>query len=62
MKTVWKDVFGKTIKDVGRNDKCPCGLGKKFKKCCIDKTLPPKIVDKRYIEYMKSKGVIKKSN
>lgn len=22
---------------VGRNDLCPCGSGKKFKKCCIDK-------------------------
>ena len=22
---------------VGRNDKCPCGSGKKFKKCCIGK-------------------------
>ena len=22
---------------VGRNDPCPCGSGKKFKKCCIDK-------------------------
>lgn len=22
---------------VGRNDSCPCGSGKKFKKCCIDK-------------------------
>lgn len=21
----------------GRNDNCPCGSGKKFKKCCIDK-------------------------
>lgn len=21
---------------VGRNDKCPCGSGKKYKKCCID--------------------------
>lgn len=21
---------------VGRNDGCPCGSGKKFKKCCID--------------------------
>ena len=20
---------------VGRNDRCPCGSGKKFKKCCI---------------------------
>ncbi len=24
-------------KKVGRNDPCPCGSGKKFKKCCIDK-------------------------
>lgn len=22
---------------IGRNDSCPCGSGKKFKKCCIDK-------------------------
>ena len=24
-------------KKVGRNDPCPCGSGKKFKKCCINK-------------------------
>src|SRR3990167_5164548 len=24
---------------IGRNDPCPCGSGKKFKKCCIDKNL-----------------------
>ena len=24
-----------TFKDVGRNDPCPCGSGKKFKKCCL---------------------------
>ncbi len=34
-------------RDVGRNDPCPCGSGKKFKKCCLDKVeqglpaLPP---------------------
>jgi len=22
---------------IGRNEKCPCGSGNKFKKCCIDK-------------------------
>lgn len=22
---------------VGRNDSCPCGSGRKFKKCCIGK-------------------------
>ena len=21
---------------IGRNDPCPCGSGKKYKKCCID--------------------------
>ena len=26
----------KTLDKVGRNDPCPCGSGKKFKKCCID--------------------------
>ncbi len=25
------------VLQVGRNDKCPCGSGKKYKKCCIDK-------------------------
>ena len=23
--------------EVGRNDPCPCGSGKKFKKCCMRK-------------------------
>jgi hypothetical protein len=22
---------------IGRNDACPCGSGKKYKKCCLDK-------------------------
>jgi len=25
---------------VGRNDRCPCGSGKKYKKCCIARKLP----------------------
>lgn len=25
------------LRDIGRNDPCPCGSGKKFKKCCFDK-------------------------
>jgi len=24
----------RNLKKVGRNDPCPCGSGKKFKKCC----------------------------
>ncbi len=27
----------KEYKNVGRNDSCPCGSGKKFKKCCMNK-------------------------
>ena len=27
-----------TVK-IGRNDKCPCGSGKKFKKCCLGKIM-----------------------
>jgi uncharacterized protein YecA (UPF0149 family) len=24
------------MRNVGRNDPCPCGSGKKFKKCCLN--------------------------
>lgn len=27
-----------TEKSIGRNEQCPCGSGKKFKKCCIERT------------------------
>ena len=27
----------KSQKKIGRNDPCPCGSGKKFKKCCLNK-------------------------
>jgi hypothetical protein len=30
--------FLRTEKQVGRNDPCPCGSGKKFKKCCMGRT------------------------
>src|SRR3954464_7149456 len=29
--------FVRPFKHVGRNDPCPCGSGKKFKKCCLDR-------------------------
>lgn len=32
---VWK-TRRKLVK-VGRNDPCPCGSGKKYKRCCIEK-------------------------
>jgi hypothetical protein len=31
-----KSRLGEPIKDVGRNDSCPCGSGRKFKSCCIN--------------------------
>jgi len=34
----------KTVTKVGRNDPCPCGSGKKFKKCCFHKKLRKQIV------------------
>lgn len=32
-------------KNIGRNDPCPCGSGKKYKKCCIDKEDDPEFSD-----------------
>jgi SWIM/SEC-C metal-binding protein len=26
----------RAVAKIGRNDPCPCGSGKKFKKCCVD--------------------------
>ncbi len=34
--TVKGTPFKKQYTDVGRNDPCPCGSGKKFKKCCME--------------------------
>lgn len=47
------------FKDVGRNERCPCGSTKKFKNCCINKnsiTTPHTIIqlgDPLIIEYVK---------
>jgi hypothetical protein len=34
-------LLGASVEEVGRNDPCPCGSGKKFKYCCIDGVSPP---------------------
>ncbi|MHB2025058.1 MAG: SEC-C metal-binding domain-containing protein [Elusimicrobiota bacterium] len=31
------ETYVKSTPDVGRNDPCPCGSGKKYKKCCAAK-------------------------
>ena len=41
--------FVRTSAKVGRNDPCPCGSGKKFKKCCEGKSdgavRPPTVLE-----------------
>ena len=32
-------------KKIGRNQKCPCGSGKKYKRCCLRKGQPKKRLD-----------------
>jgi len=34
MKPLFEEMFKPKI---GRNSPCPCGSGKKYKKCCLDK-------------------------
>lgn len=34
-----QDKEGIDYSNVGRNDPCPCGSGKKFKKCCLDRVM-----------------------
>ena len=31
-----KQLMGKIKRNIGRNSPCPCGSGKKFKKCCLN--------------------------
>ena len=40
-KTIKRQPAVKKVK-VGRNDPCPCGSGKKYKNCCLDKDLSSK--------------------
>jgi uncharacterized protein YecA (UPF0149 family) len=37
----WRKEIEKPLpkQKAGRNDPCPCGSGKKYKKCCLDKKL-----------------------
>ena len=32
---------------IGRNDKCPCGSGLKYKKCCLIKKTEEKKINQR---------------
>jgi Protein of unknown function (DUF1186)/SEC-C motif len=35
LSSLYSDTFLRETPKVGRNDPCPCGSGKKFKKCCL---------------------------
>ena len=35
---------------IGRNDSCPCGSGKKYKKCCITKEPIEKLVPTKKVK------------
>lgn len=39
--------FFKTDSDIGRNDPCPCGSGKKYKRCCINKSNPSPFLSRK---------------
>ena len=42
-------------KKIGRNDPCPCGSGKKYKKCCLEKSDNPDFSDiSKFAEIYKS--------
>ncbi len=36
------------LSNVGRNEPCPCGSGKKFKKCCYHKIQPINLRRRKY--------------
>ena len=35
--TLYAEPFVRGVEKIGRNEPCPCGSGKKYKKCCIMK-------------------------
>jgi len=54
---------------IGRNDPCPCGSGKKYKKCCLDKvkpqnntnfSIPPEVIKKFQEHQRREEGRIAK--
>jgi methionyl aminopeptidase len=48
-------VFKNNSAKVGRNDPCPCGSGKKYKKCCLNKQGPTRA--DQAATYMKKYGI-----
>jgi tetratricopeptide (TPR) repeat protein len=38
------------MEKVGRNDACPCGSGKKFKRCCLEQVEKDERIERRTVE------------
>jgi methionyl aminopeptidase len=47
------------MKKFGRNDLCPCGSGKKFKKCCLGKAQAPFISEEQRVYARKNRIQLK---
>lgn len=41
MKNMKKQTESDTVRKIGRNDPCPCGSGRKYKVCCLNKPKSP---------------------
>ncbi len=41
------------MRKIGRNEPCPCGSGKKYKKCCIDKP-PQTFMREDFLRHLRS--------
>ena len=48
----WKENMAK----IGRNQPCPCGSGKKYKKCCLGKSDKPVIKKRDELDVLMEKG------
>lgn len=46
------------MKKTGRNDPCPCGSGKKFKKCCANKMIGKKFMAHKIDDLSKSSNSV----
>lgn len=42
----------------GRNEPCPCGSGKKYKKCCLINETQPKVQTEQRLKMRKTSGSI----
>lgn len=43
---------------IGRNDPCPCGSGKKYKRCCLEREQAASAVDSEWLKLRRTEGEI----